>query len=556
MYHAHYKEQELAQYRGNPLIEALPPIPADEIEVLQHLVGIVNICTPEEKRLKPFLRIHLLNKNRSDFFFPFGQVQRLDTLIHMMIRGAYMNRNPILPEYRSMLSALDKGETWGARDHSGINFVPEMGTVIYGVSGSGKSRGLYQCLKYYPSLIRHTEYQGQPFTRTQLPWLMVEAPYDGNYVTFCRTVFQEIDKRCGTNNLDKYGYSTYSVSTMILHMQKLLLLYNVGILIIDEVQNLLRCKNNSDEMLAFFVSLTNQLSVPIIYCGTSNAIRLFQSRMSLARRQTGAGDMKFEAIKRSSSEWVGMMEYLWRGYVLQEEILLDDKMLDAFWRYSQGLIGVVVALFCLVQIRALQSGRESFDIQSLQKVYDKDMALIKPMLEAIKSGKEWQIAQYEDMFIDIGATINAGIKESVHQEEPEKGISGKSLTVAQRLQSVADRLYTKIRDIDLCEDVEDNELKAVINQVVKSASDDMEEGKLLKAVVLRFLQPKKLKCSGKKISVPRNSGLLYILEQSEKNKTDIHDDLLECGFIKRIEDDYPDLAGVDNASVLRRHISG
>lgn len=51
MNYAHYIEQELAQYRGNPLIEALPPIPVDEKEVIQNLAGMVSSCTPEEKLL-------------------------------------------------------------------------------------------------------------------------------------------------------------------------------------------------------------------------------------------------------------------------------------------------------------------------------------------------------------------------------------------------------------------------------------------------------------------------------------------------------------------------
>ncbi len=543
MEYAVYKEQELTQYRGNPMIETLPPIPGDDREIMQHLAGIIKPCTPEEKQMKQLLRIHLLQKNRNDFFYPFAQVRRLDTAIQVMIRSGYLNRNPISAEYCSKLTELDRsennknfGETW-------VNAVPELGTVVYGISGTGKSMALRQCLNYYPPLIRHTEYKEKPFTKTQLPWLMVEAPYDGNYVTFCRSIFQEIDKRCGTNNLDKYGYSTYSPSTMILQMQKLLLLYNVGILVIDEVQNLLRSKNGSDEMMSFFVSLTNQLSVPIIYCGTSNAIKLFQSRMSLARRQIGAGDMRFQAIEYNSGEWTNMMKFLWRGYVLREETPLDDEMLNLFWEYSQGLIGVVVALFCLVQVRALLSGRESFDARLLKSTYDEDMAIVRPMLEAIKSGDEWEMAKYEDICLDVEGTINAGIDESKHQEDIEKIIAEKSLTIAQRRQSTSDSIYTTIRGIGLCKTVNDKKLKDLIRKTVDSAPDDTEESELLEAVVAATMQPKTIVRSQKQITLARNSGLLYMLEQSEKKHTDFHNDLLEYGYIKPIEDDYADLIG-------------
>lgn len=541
MEYAVYREQELEQYRGNPMIEALPPIPGDESEIIQHLAGFIKICTPEEKQMKPLLRIHSLNRIHQSFFYPFAQVRQLDTAIQMMIRSAYINRNPISAEYRQKLIAMDREASENNSD-VWINAIPELGTVVYGVPGSGKTRALRQCLNYYPPLIRHTEYQGTPFTKTQIPWLMVDAPYDGDYVTFCRSVFKVIDERCGTNYHDKYGYSTYNPSTMILHMRKLLFLNNVGILIVDEVQNLLRCKNGSDEMMAFFVSLTNQLGVPIIFCGTSNAIKLFQKRMSLARRQLGAGNMKFEAIERDNSEWTNMMKYLWRGYILQEEMSLNEDLLDAFWDYSQGLIGIVVVLFCQVQIRALLSGRESFDIQLLKNTYDIDLAIIKPMLEAIKSGDEWKMVKYEDISFDLDITIKAGIEECKHQEFLEEVIAAKSLTIAQRRQSTSDSIYTTIRAIGVC-DMDDKKLKVLIRETVDSVPDDTEESELLKAVLAVIIQPKPAKRSGKQIVMARNSGLLYVFEQSEKNHTDIHNDLLEYGYIKRIEDDFPDLTG-------------
>ncbi len=543
MDYAEYKEQELVQYRGNPMIEALPLIPGDEREVIHHLAGMIKACTPEEKQMKPLLRIHLLFRINNDFFYPFAQVQRLDIAIQMMIRGAYMNRNPVSAEYHSALIALDRDEGNQINDDAYINAVPELGTVVYGIPGSGKSRSLRQCLKYFPPLIRHIEYKGNPFTKTQLPWLMVEAPYDGNYVTFCRSIFEEIDRRCGTNNKDKYGYATYNPSTMILQMRKLLLLYNVGILVIDEVQNLLRSKVSSDEMMAFFVSLTNQLGVPIIYCGTSNAIKLFQNRMSLARRQIGAGNMKFQGIDRDSCEWVNMMKYLWRGYVLREETTLNEKMIDVFWELSQGLIGIVVVLFCQVQIRALLSKKESFDIQLLKNTYNEDMTLVKPMLDALKSGNEWEMAKYEDLSFDLDVTIKAGITDCLNQEQLERAIEERSLTIAQRRQSTSNSIYTTIRGIGICKDMDDKKLKALIRKTVDAAPDDTEESELLQTVLTTVLQPKTVKRSSKQIAKVRNNGLLYLLEQSEKHRSDIHDDLLECGYIKRVEDDFPDLTG-------------
>jgi len=537
-----YRDQKLEMYRGNPMIEALPPIPEDEREVLKNLVGLIEKITTEQREMKPYLRMHLLKKIEHEFFYPFAQVRKLDLSIHMMIRSAYLNRNPLNMEYNELLIELDKQKTKEFSNSENPIITQEAGTVIFGMSGSGKSRALRQCLSYYPTAIRHEVYNGKAFTKTQLPWLIVDAPFDGSYVTFCRTVFKEIDKRCDGNSLEKYGYTTHSSSTMILHMQKLLLLYNVGILVIDEVQNILNAKAESSEILAFFLSLTNQLGVPIIYCGTSNAIKLFQSRMAVARRQIGAGDMKFQQIDRNNGEWENMMKYLWRGYILQEDVLINDEMLDVFWECSQGLIGIVVPLFCRVQINALLSGRESFDIAFVYKTCNEDLAIIKPMLDAIKSGDEWEILKYEDICLDLGSTIDNGIKELQHQEELEKIIESKMKSVDERRLNTADNIFTTIRGMRILKEIEDNKLKSIIRTVVEKNPVNAEEGDLLQAVILSAMQqPAKEHKRGS--GGVNSSGLIGLFEQAEKKHKHMHDVLQENGYIKKIEDDFSDLVG-------------
>lgn len=538
-----YQEQKLEKYIGNPMIEALPPIPEDDREVVRNLVGVVKKCSPEQRKMKPLLRMHLLSNIGKEFFYPFAQVRRLDSAIHIMIRSGYLNRNPVSTEFRRLLTELNELEDQNFRNEESLIITQELGTVIYGLSGSGKSRALRQCLGLYPTLIRHEEYKGKPFTWTQLPWLMVEAPYDGNRVTFCRAVFMEIDKRCGSRNLDKYGYSTHSASTMILHMQKLLILYNVGILIIDEVQNLLQAKGDSDEMLSFYVSLTNQLGVPIIYCGTSNSIKLFQTRMAIARRQTGAGDMKFQPINRNNDEWSSMMKFLWQGCVLQEDIPLESEMLDVFWECSQGLIGIVVALFCQVQIRALLCGMESFNIDLVYRTYNEDFAIVKPMLEAIKSGDIWEMAKYDDIFINLNNTINAGIKECEHKEELDEIIATKTKSITERRQNSADSIFTTIRALKLLKAVEDEKLKIIIRMVVENSPVDTDESDLLEIIISNTMQQKPPKDNNRRTRTANPTGLIKLFKQADKEHRYMYDILKEHGYIKTIEEDYSDFVG-------------
>ena len=81
---------------------------------------------------------------------------------------------------------------------------------------------------------------------------------------------------------------------MLMHLTTLLINYNVGVLVIDEIQHLSKLKNESMDMLDFLVTLTNMFSVPMIFIGTSKARRLFQYNFRLARRIQSVAILKWD----------------------------------------------------------------------------------------------------------------------------------------------------------------------------------------------------------------------------------------------------------------------
>ena len=276
-----YRTQKISDYTGNPLIEALPPILETEEEVIDAFYHFPMI-SEEEKRLNSRVKSHLLWRVKS-FLQPLPAHIRLESIVSTLIRHSYRSRNPLDAQYKRKMQMLNQMKSLKEcttedleSNYQGGSTTAEC-VMINGVSGAGKTTAINRTLHLYPQVIKHSSYKGQPLTRTQIVWLKVDCPYDGNFATLCRSVFTEIDRLTGERWLEKYGYLTRSASTMLMHMTTLLINYNVGVLVIDEIQHLSKLKQDAADMLDFLVTLTNMFSVPLIFIGTSKARSLFSA---------------------------------------------------------------------------------------------------------------------------------------------------------------------------------------------------------------------------------------------------------------------------------------
>lgn len=90
-----YSDQDLDIYRGNPFLEALPPILSRE-DAAKLLEGHPHIS--EADRAKPaHLRIHLV-ENVKRAFIPLRIHEDIDERISTLLRSGYVGRNPLRDE--------------------------------------------------------------------------------------------------------------------------------------------------------------------------------------------------------------------------------------------------------------------------------------------------------------------------------------------------------------------------------------------------------------------------------------------------------------------------
>ena len=192
------------------------------------------------------IRYHVLKRVRN-FIQPLPIHFEVERRLSTLIRRSYLARNPLditFLERIRVLHELREEETTHKYIDERLDYIRSTADSlsIIGISGIGKTTAIERLLLMYPQVIKHEEYKGQPFNRTQIVWLKIDCPYDGSLSTLCKSFFKAIDDLLGTRYLEKFGYLNRVTSTMLLHMTSLASMYGIGVLVIDEIQHLLHSK--------------------------------------------------------------------------------------------------------------------------------------------------------------------------------------------------------------------------------------------------------------------------------------------------------------------------
>lgn len=537
-----YKEQEIEEYSNNPFIEALPNIFSvdDVIEIFSFDPQI-----SDEDRNKPEnLRYHIIKRAKS-FLQPLPIHITLERRLSALIRRGYLGRNPVDKKFLESLRILNGLEDTAIKEHqiqgqlANIRSTADSISII-GISGIGKTTAIEKLLLMYPQVIKHFEYKGNNLTRTQIVWLKIDCPYDGNLSTLCKSFFQAIDNILGTRYLEKFGYSNRVTSTMLINMTKLAWRYGIGVLVIDEIQHLLNAKNDMEEMLNFFVTLTNTVGIPTVLIGTSKAQKIFKGNFRQARRAASEGSIMWDRMSKDSQEWRFFLECIWKFQGLKKIAKLTDKLREAFYDECQGITAVAVNLFLLAQERALQDGKEELTVGILRDTAKQDLHMLQPMIKALRNNNLSQIIKYEDISINLEeVTMNyknnielAGIIEESFKERKK--------SIEMKKRDTVERLVLDLTLMDMFDNLSNLDIQKICEKIVDKASINEEySSQKLEAVkkamelneTLRQNKNRKKECEV-------NEGLVCIYEVAKKQKVHPYELLKEKGFIKNPLDEF------------------
>ena len=389
----------------------------------------------------------------------------------------------------------------------------------------------------YPQVIKHEKYEEQPFNRTQIVWLKIDCPYDGSLSTLCKSFFKAIDDLLGTRYLEKFGYLNRVTSTMLLHMTSLASMYGIGVLVIDEIQHLLHAKNDQEEMLNFFVTLSNTVGIPTVLIGTSKAQQLFKGNFRQARRAASEGSIIWDRMGEDSEEWEFFLETLWELQCLKTYSELTEDVKKIFYSECQGITSVAVNLFILAQERALydeSNEEERLNVRVLKKTAKEDMKIIQPMLNAIRKNDFRAMYQYEDIMINLDELMQSHKQNTEYEGRIKEAMKERKNTLAYKRQELIEGLSGEVGAIGIFDSLTVREILKVTKKLVENMPIETDYN-VLKAQLIPQLIELNQKVKEKKQPTVTSDKVLLLLaarERALKQKKHPYEMLVKDNYIK------------------------
>lgn len=496
---AHYILPEYPPYRGNPFIEALPPILS--LTMAGKLLKTSIDFQPEYKQLPIHIRLHALKEIlfwRQPTTFQLDLEQRFS----VMIRTGYRGRNPLHKAFWDDVISGRQSLTSQSLDIPRSEEATSTGFAIVGDSGTGKSCAVRSVLLLYPQLIIHKEYNQREFSRLQIVYIIIQCPEKGGLVALCHNFFRQVDQILRTNYFDIYTRKGRArLEEMIGGMYTVAQTHGIGVMVIDEIQNLTEAKaNDAEAMLNFFVRLVNDLCLPIVPVGTPKAIEVLSKAFRQARRLSGQGDLIVKRMKFDKN-WDFFVKKMWEYQYILKPALLTPELSKALYYESQGITDLVVKVFILAQIRSMNTTdeliRETLTKPIIHSVKD-SLTLLQPMLKSLRANNESAMAEYKDLYDAIN--IDAEIQQALLQ-----------IPVVTETTSQFPVNIDNLSDSDKLTNLSE------INTANKQSTDEIK-------------QPKNNR--NKKSAIVYKGGLLDIIIQGKSNNIPPSEALAQAGYMR------------------------
>lgn len=267
------------------------------------------------------------------------------------------------------LAVQQKNQNYKAiiqQDYSGILGGSDSFTII-GASGIGKSSAISRAI----SLItenRVIEVEN-PYTKI-IPCICVQCPFDSSVKGLLLEILRKVDEMIDS----KYYQNTLRARTttdMLIGSVSQVALNHIGLLVVDEIQNVCNSKNGKS-LVGMLTQLINNSGISICMVGTPESAVFFEQAVQLARRSLGLryDVMEYDTDFRKFCEIVFSYQYV----KIRTEI--TDGIMEWLYEHTSGNISVVVSLIHDAQEIAILNGKEVLNLEALNEAYQKRLSML------------------------------------------------------------------------------------------------------------------------------------------------------------------------------------
>lgn len=287
--------------------------------------------------------------------------------------------------YLSLLRSLQKKNTTLAiqqryennraiqqQAYSGIIGGSDSYTII-GASGIGKSSAISRAI----SLITEKWLIETETPRNKIiPCLMVQCPFDSSVKGLLLEILRKADEELGTTYY-QYAIKSRAITVdMLIGTVSTVALNHIGILIVDEIQNVANSKNGKN-LVGMLTQLINNSGISICMVGTPESTVFFEQAMQLARRSLG---LRYDRLQYDQY-FYNFCCTLFRYQYTKRKTEISPAIIEWLYEHSSGVISVVVSLIHDAQELAILNGAEELNMATLNEAYEKRLSMLHGYIE-------------------------------------------------------------------------------------------------------------------------------------------------------------------------------
>ncbi|HBB7903068.1 TPA: ATP-binding protein [Escherichia coli] len=348
-----YKEPGLPEYRGNPLMEALPEALSDD-EVFFEMSYFPEIDEDIRWTAPAKIREQYVDRIKK-FRCPQTNLIEAYRMIYRALRESYAARNPLKSGTVQYLHYYGNERPDIEPDSGYFKSQAETITIV-GMSGSGKTTMIEQIMDYFPQVIEHSSYKGAfPGLSKQIVWLKINCPYNSSVRDLCEEILLKLDDASGIERTTPEIRNGPLARQIAQRIKSSFL----GILVIDEMQRLKFSRTGGENKLIDFLhEIVDSMGVSMVFCGNPPFDETLARKMRIARRAESGGYMNILNVRYDSQDWQSFIHYLWPLQWTNIETPLSDELNEKLFVLSKGNIGLAQMIYRRAQLKVIGSGNE------------------------------------------------------------------------------------------------------------------------------------------------------------------------------------------------------
>lgn len=288
------------------------------------------------------------------------------------------------------------------QEYSGIMGGSDSFTII-GTSGIGKSSAISRAINM---ITENRVIEAENLYTQIVPCVIVQCPFDSSVKGLLLEVLRKVDEVLDSKYYQN-ALRARATTDMLIGSVSQVALNHIGMLVVDEIQNVTNSKNGKS-LIGALTQLINNSGISICMVGTPESTRFFESAMQLARRSVGLQytTMSYDTYFQQFCKVMFSYQYT------QQKTEITDGILEWLYEHSAGVTSVVVALIHDAQEIAILNGKEVLNLESLNAAYEQRLSLLHGYIQpSIPQAKQTSKIKKKVPVVDLKTVDNGDVGE-------------------------------------------------------------------------------------------------------------------------------------------------